>query len=155
MTEQQINLALFDFDGTITFKDSFQPFLLYATGRVRKTIATIVLLPLLIGYKLGIIPASKTRAIVSAFAFRGRPLEEIEQFGRAYARDVLPLTVRPKALERLQWHKERGDRVIVVSAALCVYLRGWCRQMDLEVICTELETRDGTITGRYRFTKTA
>ena len=150
-----MNLALFDFDGTITFKDSFQPFLLYAAGRARKIVGTIVLLPLLVGYKFGIIAASKTRAIVSAFAFRGRRLEEITRLGTAYARNVLPLTVRAKALDRIQWHKARGDRVIVVSAALCVYLREWCRQMDIEVICTELETTDGKITGRYPLMKTA
>jgi phosphatidylglycerophosphatase C len=33
---------------------------------------------------------------------------------------------------------------------LCVYLRAWCREMELEVICTEFETSDGMITGRYR-----
>src|SRR5262249_15253888 len=55
-----------------------------------------------------------------------------------------------KALERIEWHKSRGDRVVVVSAALCVYLAEWCGQMDLEVICTEFETRDGKITGRYQ-----
>jgi phosphatidylglycerophosphatase C len=145
-----MNLALFDFDGTITFKDSFRPFLYYAAAPTRRMIGNVVLLPLLIGYKVGIISASRTRATVAGFAFRGRRLADIQHLGASYARDVLPATIRPKALERIRWHKERGDRVVVVSAALCVYLREWCRQVDLEVICTEFGTRDGKITGRYQ-----
>jgi phosphatidylglycerophosphatase C len=144
-----MDLALFDFDGTITFRDSFKPFLYFSAGRTRRAIGSIVLLPLFIAYKLGIVSASKTRATVAGFAFRGRLLIDIQQLGASYARDVLPGTIRPKARERIQWHKERGDRVVVVSAALCVYLREWCSQMDLEVVCTDLETKDGKITGRY------
>jgi phosphatidylglycerophosphatase C len=145
-----MNLALFDFDGTITFKDSFKPFLLYAAGRAKRVVGTLMFIPLLVAYKLGIVSASKTRATVAGFAFRGRRLVEVQELGSTYAREVLLTTVRPKALERIEWHKARGDRVVVVSAALCVYLAEWCRQMDLEVICTEFETRDGKITGRYQ-----
>jgi HAD superfamily phosphoserine phosphatase-like hydrolase len=144
-----MNLALFDFDGTITFKDSFKPFLLYAAGRTRRVVGTLLFLPLIVAYRFGMVSASKTRATIAGFAFRGRLLAQVQELGSTYARDVLPTTVRPRALERIEWHKARGDRVVVVSAALCVYLAEWCRQMDLEVICTEFETRDGKITGRY------
>ncbi len=145
-----MDLALFDFDGTITFKDSFKPFLYFAADRNRRAVGSILFLPLLIGYKLGIVSASRTRATVAGFAFRGRLLTDMQRLGASYARDVLPATIRPKALERIQWHRERGDRVVVVSAALCVYLREWCSQMNLEVVCTELETNGGKITGRYQ-----
>ena len=145
-----MDLALFDFDGTITFKDSFEPFLRYATGRSRTVIGGIALLPLIIAYKLGLVSASKTRAIVAGFAFRGRPLTDVQRLGSAYAKEILPKTLRPKALERIMWHRTRGDRVVVVSAALCVYLEEWCRLMEVEVICTSFETKNGMITGRYQ-----
>lgn len=145
-----MNLALFDFDGTITFKDSFKPFLLFAVGRARGIIGKILFIPLVIAYKLGIVSASKTRAAIAGFAFRGRRLGELQRLGEIYAREILPTTIRAKALERIEWHKARGDRIVVVSAALCVYLAEWCRQMELEVICTSFEARDGKITGRYQ-----
>lgn len=53
------------------------------------------------------------------------------------------------ALERIAWHKGRGDVVVVVSAALDVYLEPWCRALGVDVICTRLEVRDGRRTGRY------
>ena len=43
----------------------------------------------------------------------------------------------------------RGDRVVVVSASLEVYLEPWCRKLDLDVVCTRLETCNGHLTGRY------
>ena len=145
-----MNLALFDFDGTITFKDTFTPFLYFAVDPGRIAVGTVVLTPLIVGYRLGIVSASAARAGVAAFGFRGRREADVRQAGSNYARDVLPGVIRPKALERIHWHKAQGDVVAVVSASLDVYLADWCRRLELDLICTELETRDGTLTGRYR-----
>jgi phosphoserine phosphatase len=40
--------------------------------------------------------------------------------------------------------------VVVVSASLDVYLSEWCKEVGVELICTELEARGGILTGRYR-----
>jgi len=57
--------------------------------------------------------------------------------------------MRSVALERIAWHTARGDRVVVVSAALDVYLEPWCATMGVDVICTQLEAHGGRVTGRY------
>ncbi len=145
-----MNLALFDFDGTISFGDTFTPFLHFAVEPKRKAAGRVVLIPLIVGYKLGIVSQSATRERVAGFGFRGRREADVRQAGSNYARDVLPGVIRPKALKRINWHKAQGDVVVVVSASLDVYLAEWCRGLDLDVICTELEARDGTLTGRYR-----
>ena len=145
-----MNLALFDFDGTITFRDTFTPFLHYAVDPRRIAVAKVVLTPVIAGYRLGILSASAGRASAAAFGFRGRREADVRQAGSNYARDVLPGVIRPKALERINWHKAQGDVVVVVSASLDVYLAAWCHRFELDVICTELEVRDGTLTGRYR-----
>jgi HAD superfamily phosphoserine phosphatase-like hydrolase len=58
--------------------------------------------------------------------------------------------VREKAIARIRWHQAQGDEVVVVSASLHVYLSDWCRQLGVELICTELEEQQGVLTGRYR-----
>lgn len=145
-----MNLALFDFDGTITFGDTFTPFLRYAVAPRRIAAGWMVLAPLIVRYKLGIVPATTARERVATFGFRGRREEELRQVGAAYARDVLPGVVRPNARERIDWHKAQGDVVCVVSGSLDLYLTPWCRQMGLDLICTALEVRLGTVTGPYR-----
>lgn len=145
-----MNLALFDFDGTITFTDTFTPFLFVAVERGRIAIGCVVLAPLIVGYRMGIISETAARTRVARFGFRGRREADVRQAGATYARDVLPGVIRPNALERIHWHKTQGDVVVVVSASLDVYLAEWCRRHGLDLICTELETRDGILTGEYR-----
>ena len=144
-----MNLALFDFDGTITFKDSFAPFI-RAAVHPSSSLGRIRLLPLIAGYRTGIVSASTTRSKIASVVFRGRQESEIRELGASYARETLPGTVRPKAIERIAWHKAQGDTVVVVSAALDVYLAEWCRLASLHVICTQLEVIDGVLSGQYR-----
>jgi phosphatidylglycerophosphatase C len=145
-----MNLALFDFDGTITFGDTFTPFIYYAVDPRRLAVGRLVLSPLMVGYKLGIVSSSAARAGVAGFGFRGERESAVQEAGLRYAREVLPDAIRPQALKRIEWHKAQRDVVVVVSASLDVYLAEWCKPLDLDLICTELEACAGTLTGRYR-----
>jgi HAD superfamily hydrolase (TIGR01490 family) len=144
------NLALFDFDGTITTRDTFTPFILKAVSPTRMAIGKVVLSPLIAAYKLGLLPASLMRRAVVRFGFRGRRGDEVHAAGREYSRNHLARVVRHNALHRIRWHQARGDVVVVVSASLDVYLGDWCRDLGVDLICTELEERQGRLTGRYR-----
>lgn len=144
-----MNLALFDFDGTITRGDTWTPFLRYAATRPRLIAAGVVLSPLMAGYTLGWISARTSRPIVARLAFAGRPAEDVRALGRQYARDVLPRVVQPLARERIDWHKQQGDTVAVVSASLDAYVAPWCESLGLAAICTRLDERNGVLTGRY------
>ena len=143
------NLALFDFDHTITVNDNFASFVHYAVPRYRVVTGSTVLSPLIAAYKLGLFPAAKMRAAIAIAGFAGFTLERLQQLGSKYARDCLPKYVRKKALERMQWHKAQGDKVVVVSASLEVYLFDWCKVMGVDLIATQMQVFRGRITGRY------
>jgi phosphatidylglycerophosphatase C len=53
-----MNLALFDFDGTITRGDTWTPFLRYSATRPRIA-AAVLLSPLIVAYKAGWISARR------------------------------------------------------------------------------------------------
>jgi len=80
--------------------------------------------------------------------FQGVPSSGVRQLGAQYAATIIPNTVRPLALERIGWHRSRGDDVVVVSASLDVYLDPWCETRGLDHICTRLEEQDGRLTGK-------
>jgi len=143
-----MDLALFDFDGTITTSDSFRPFLSFAASRARVALGTALLAPMIIGYELGWVRASRMRAAATYVCCRGRPERELRELGARYGQTLRGI-LRREALERIHWHKQRGDTVVVVSASLKIYLEDLCRGLDLDLICTELEARDGVLTGRY------
>ncbi len=144
-----MDLALFDFDGTITDNNTFTPFIRYAVGRKRMMFGRFLLTPVIVGYKTGLVPGRIAREIVAGFGFRGRPVSELQYIGRKYATEVLPIHTRPEALERIQWHRRRGDQIVVVSASLDLYLRPWCERHKLELICSRLRRKNGLVTGRY------
>ena len=144
-----VDLALFDFDGTITSSDSWTPFMRFATPPLRLAAGRALLLPVLAGYRLGTVSASKGPEIAARVAFQGQRAAVVLERGNEYATITLPHTVRPRALKRIEWHRSRGDHVVVVSASLDVYLAPWCRAQGLDLIYTVLEERNGRLTGRY------
>ena len=143
------NLALFDFDGTVTTSDTFTPFIRYAVDSKRMIVGRIVLAPLIIAHKFGLIHASPLRSWIVRIGFYGTRESEVRNLGLKYSRERLPELIRPKALERIRWHKERGDRIAIVSASLDIYLSDWCQQIGVDLICTEIEVCNGVVTGRY------
>lgn len=145
-----MNLALFDFDGTITERDTYSSFLRSAVSPSRALVGGLLVSPVLLAYRLGALPASRTRPLIARACFQGRRVEVVRALGRRYASEVLATGLRAHAVERIQWHQQQGDTVVVVSAALDVYLAPWCAAMRVQCICTELEEHDGRLTGRYR-----
>jgi len=143
------DLALFDFDGTITTKGTYPSFVRFAVRPRRKRVGGPLLAPFVIAYRCRLLSDRAIRLAISRVAFWGEQPDRLKTHGQRFADEVLPDLIRPVALERIAWHKARGDRVVVVSAALDVYLEPWCRKLGVDVICTELEVRDGRLTGRY------
>ncbi len=144
-----MDLALFDFDGTITVSDTWAPFVRFATPRARLLLGQVLLSPVAIGYRVGLMSASKGRQMVARVAFQGEDAKRVRELGVEYASTALPAVERPSAIERIDWHKAQGDQVVVVSASLDVYIRPWCENRGIEFICTTLEERAGRLTGRY------
>ncbi|WEN15625.1 HAD-IB family hydrolase [Rhodanobacter sp. AS-Z3] len=145
-----MNLALFDFDGTITTREMFSDFMHFAVTPRRLASGRLLLAPVVMGYKLGLVSSNVIRSRAARFGFRGVPLARLDHAGERFAREVLPGVLRTQAMERIAWHKAQGDQVVVVSGGLDVYLRHWCRQQELGLICSELDVVDGHLSGRYR-----
>ena len=143
------NLALFDFDGTISFGDTFTPFVHLSVSPARLAVGKVVLSPFIVGYKLGFVPARFLRTCIVWLGFRGLREVDVWRAGVEYSRTAIVNQIRPKALEPILWHKSQGDRIAVVSASLDVYLSDWCSQHGLELLCNKLESNQGILTGRY------
>jgi phosphatidylglycerophosphatase C len=144
-----MNLALFDFDGTITTDDTFTSFVRFAVRPARLVAGSVLLTPIIVGYRLKTVSARRARPIVARVGFWGERADSVRALGRRYATEILPGVVRERALDRITWHQRQGDRVVVVSASLDVYLDPWCEAHGVERVCTQLEERRGRLTGRY------
>jgi len=83
------------------------------------------------------------------FTSSGRNAGLVQDLGAEFATSVLPGVLPNEAMQRIAWYKARGNKIVVVSASLHVYLSHWCEFRQLDVICSEMECVEGTYTGLY------
>ena len=144
-----IDLALFDFDGTITHSDTFTKFVLFATDAKRLKRGKLLLLPEIIAYKSKLSSGKRIRRKMFDFGFKDTSETDITAKAEYFAINILSDLIRPEALARMKWHQDRGDEVIVVSASLDLYLRPWCTQYGIQLICNQVEIINGKLTGNF------
>lgn len=143
-------VAAFDFDGTLTYRDTFIPFLNFVKGRFLTlaylTLSLPALIPCLFKNSEGRQLAKES--LLKQF-FKNMPREQIEAYGKQFAEKKLPGLLRPEALKCLRWHQKQGHRCILVSANLDIYLNPWAKMMGFqEIITSQVASLNGLITGK-------
>jgi phosphatidylglycerophosphatase C len=141
-------LAAFDFDGTITTKDSFPLFLRHSRSRSAFARDAARVLPTLCGLWTGRIPRREAKRRVLDVFFHGWTRAAIRAEAERFCAGVLPRYVRPAAMERLDEHRSLGHRVVVVTASADAWIAPWCASQGLELVATELAyDADGVFRG--------
>lgn len=126
-----MTLALFDFDGTITTDDSLLKFIRFVVGDVRFIIGLIVLSPILVAYKLKLIPNYKAKQKMLSWFFKGCSQKEFKKVANDYSLKHIDEILRQKAMEKLSWHKKQNHKIVIVSASIECWLYPWCEKMAL------------------------
>ena len=141
-------VAVFDFDGTLTYRDSLVYFLFFTSGFLKTVFKLFILSPFLISYFLGSSSRQKTKERVLTKFFKEKSIEEIRRKGEEFAITRLNSLLRPDMFQRLKWHQEQGHRCVLVSANLDIYLEPWAFHNGFQdVITSRLEEIDGKVTG--------
>ena len=141
-------IAFFDFDGTITTDDSLLKFIRFVVGDRRFLLGLVVLSPMLVLYKLKLIPNYKAKQYMLSWFFKGMSKDAFLKVANEYSLVHIDKILRPKAIEKINWHKNQGHKVVVVSASIECWLRPWCEKNSLELIATKLEIKDDIVTGK-------
>ena len=139
-------IVAFDFDGTLTTKDTLIEFIRYACGTRAFLFGFLRYAHLLVLMKLGIYPNYKAKQKVFAHFFEGMKIEEFDGLCQHFAKDNQHL-LRPKGVEAIQQAMDEGAEVLIVSASI----DNWVREMitDPVIIGTQIEIKDGLLTGRF------
>lgn len=141
-------LALFDFDGTITRKDTLLDFMIFTNGPMRALWVFVRLLPATVRFALKRITNQQYKETFLTYAYQGKPVAELGKHAQRYARERIPGLMRPGARKALDRHKRAGDDVYLVSASARLWLEDWCRQENIGLICSELAVENGRLTGK-------
>jgi len=141
-------IAFFDFDGTITTKDSLLEFLHFRFGKSKVTRGLIMVAPYYVLYLMRLIPVQTAKQKVLQKFFKNTPVEEFEKACNDFTQTALPSLIRQKALHEIELLKEKGATVVIISASPQNWIRPYANILGAEVLATRLEVQNGKITGR-------
>ena len=141
-------IAFFDFDGTVTTKDSFLELIKFQKGKTRFYFGFLINAPILILYKLKIISNQKAKEQMLRFFFRNIPQKKFQHRCDVFAEVVLPIYVRPKALQEIKKLAEKNIEVVIVSASAGNWIKKWSDTLNVDLIATVLEEKNDVITGK-------
>jgi HAD superfamily hydrolase (TIGR01490 family) len=144
-----MRIAFFDFDGTITKKDTLIDFIRYAKGDKKFILGMIYLSPMLLLYSLKIISNYKAKQKLFSYFFNGYTQETFKKLATEYSLRFVDRLVRQKAMDKIIYHKSQGDKVVVVSASIDCWIRPWCEKNNIELIATKIEIIEDTISGNF------
>lgn len=143
------HVAAFDFDGTLTWRDTLLPFLHRLLGTPLLLWVLFVCSPWLLAYALRLTSNHHAKAKLLHASLAGRTRDEVDRCAQAYVRDTLPLQWRPWAMQQLVQHQARGHRCVIVSASTSLYMHLVGESLGVDaVLCTEMELVNGRYTGR-------
>lgn len=141
-------VTAFDFDGTISRRDTLLGFLVEAGGRRAVAIALLRAAPDLIAGLRDDVRRDAAKEQVLGQVLAGQRVANLEAAGRRYAEKVAP-TFRPETLDELRRHRGQGHETVIISASLVYYLRPIAETLGIDhVIGVEMEVDDrGVLTG--------
>ena len=142
-------IAFFDFDGTITTKDTLLEIIKYQKGTTRFYIGFILNLPYILAWKIGLIPNYVAKQKVMQFFFGKMPVAAFQQGCDAFARDILPGLLRPKAMQEIKRLQDVGAEVVIVSASPGNWSEVWRKETGIGALATRLQVKDNKLTGRF------
>jgi len=144
-------IVVFDFDGTITTKDTFALFLRYYAGTAKWMLNVTMLLPVFIAYILKIIDRNAVKRHVINRFFKGAAVNDVTSKANKFAKDVIPGLIRPLAQKALDQRKSEGESLYICSASISPYLNAWGESQNIHnILATELEQENGYFTGRIK-----
>ncbi|MGP1507160.1 MAG: HAD-IB family hydrolase [Campylobacter sp.] len=142
------NIAFFDFDGTITRRDTLFDFLRFSFGGFRFAFGIFLISPILIAFKLKIVSNIKAKEYLLSWFLKNISIMAFLEMADLYSLNRIDKITKRSAMKKILWHKKAGDVVVVVSASPKYWLEPWCIKNNLELLATSLEVKNGVITGK-------
>ncbi|HEX9511991.1 MAG TPA: HAD-IB family hydrolase [Puia sp.] len=133
-------IAFFDFDGTITTKDTLLEFIKFSKGSLLFGLGFLLTSPWVLAYKLKLISNQQAKEKVLQFFFRKESLSRFQEICDRFGATAVPGLLRPKALQEIEKLQAAGFAVVIVSASPENWIRVWADQVQASLIATRLET---------------
>jgi phosphatidylglycerophosphatase C len=115
LTSSQPIIA-FDFDGTLTTRDTFLAFLRWRSGRIGYWRGIARLTPALFAFAQNR-NVERLKAEAARVFLSGAPIATLDAEAREFAATAAPALLRPDALQVWRRHQAEGARMVIVTAS--------------------------------------
>ena len=139
-------VVAFDFDGTLTTRDTLLAFIRYAKGTRAFLWGFLRHAHLLVLMKLGLYPNWKAKQRVFSYFFGGMSLDVFDALCEQFAADNHHL-LRPEGIKAVQQAQADGADVLIVSASIDNWVQPFFP--SVKVVGTQIEVVNGRLTGRF------
>lgn len=143
-------IAFFDFDGTLTDKDSLGLFAIHSVGLLNYVRTLLFSLPAIIKWKVGLNTNSDAKEMLLSKLYKGKSKGWFESMAVSFV-DVVDNHLNKEGMKFLMKHIANKDEVCVVTASPEIWVTPWALRYGINnVIGTELEfDNKGNFTGRF------
>lgn len=142
-------IYIYDFDGTLTRRDSFLDFIRYTCGSRSLYCGLLLFSPLLILMKLQLYANGRAKERLFTHFFQGMSIRVFDDLCAKYglSRADLLLDAARKAVNEVA---SNGYRILIVSASVDRWVLPFFRDVpNVTVIGTQIEVENGLVTGRF------
>lgn len=141
-------LYLFDFDGTLTYKDTMFLYLKFYNS-TKFYVQFVKHIPLFVLLKLKLADAEKVKKSFISSILKGESRAKIDKkaqsFFEKFERDIF----RKNALEFIQNVDRTQTECYIVSASLDIWVKPFAEKLNIKLLATQAEFADDIFTGNF------
>jgi len=147
---EKTKVAVFDLDGTLTFKDTYVQFLLYCFKKhPARLLRGVNLLVYLAMYKSGLRTNHWLKARYLKTVAAGIALEKFESLCEEFCHRTIENNIKPKAMHEIERLREAGYVVVLATASFDFYVNRLFELLNMDHLLCTASAVDGSgcITG--------
>ena len=143
-------IVAFDFDGTMTVRDTFLTFLRWREGGFGYCMGMLRLWPAALVYLFNR-DAERLKVRCVRVFLKGLPREVLEEEAKEFATVAAPMLLRPDALKVWRRYRQEGMRLVIVTASPEIIIAPFARGLGADLLLgTRLEfDADSRVSGGF------
>lgn len=141
-------LYCFDFDGTLTYKDTMFLYLkFYNSSKFR--IQFVKHIPLFILLKLKLADTEKVKKSFIGSILKGQLQTKIENKSKLFFEEYYPKILRENALDFIGNIDKENTDSLIVTASLDIWTKPFAEKLQMKLVATQAEFKNGIFTGNF------
>lgn len=142
-------LVLFDFDGTLSKKDTFFQFIYFSKSFWQANMILAKNAIFIFLYLIRQRSAEELKIKLLSDFFIGKSETELNKLGNEFCEEFFSTKgFNQSTLAKLYQYKKDGAAIFVVTASVGIWMHPICAKLDVNVLCTEVLFENGIFTGK-------